>query len=217
MTTLLGAAPRWQRPPEDTVLGFARWGEELPPLHRAERQLAAELPAARGDDFRLGRAAAARSLRGLGRRGPVLADGRMPRFPGGTVGSISHRNGAAVCLAAWSTGYRAVGVDIETAGFLPLSAARILCTSRERAWLAGQPDTEEQLTELTALFSVKEAAYKALCGLDIRIDSFKEIDLPVDSQAGALRSHTAEIHGVRLETGGVLLGWTVLTWAVARL
>lgn len=138
----------------------------------------------------------------------------MPLFPQGVVGSISHRNGTAVCLAARSSNIRAAGVDIEIARSIPPRAARILCTERERAWLKQQPDPEQQLT---ALFSMKEAVYKAACGLRLAIRSFKELELPVDCYDGKVWDGIAVVHGVRLQTGGRPADRTVLTWAVARL
>lgn len=177
----------------------------------------AGLPPARREDFRLGRLAAARSLRQLGRRGPVLADGRLPLFPDGLTGSISHRAGVAVCLAAPRTLTRALGVDVELVDSLPPGAARVLCTERERAWLERGPDAGAQLT---ALFSLKEAVYKALCALGVTISGPKEIDLS-GTRAGVLSGEDvpaawATVRGIRLETGGLRSARSVLTWAVAR-
>ncbi|WP_049717731.1 4'-phosphopantetheinyl transferase family protein [Streptomyces caatingaensis] len=202
-------------PPRGTVIGFADADEDGTALpHGAERGLMAALPAARRDDFRLGRTAAARCLARLGTPGPVLADGRLPRFPAGVVGSISHRDGTAVCLAAADPHIRAVGVDIERAGALPPAAARLLCTERERAWLEHRPDGTAG--PLAALFSLKESVYKALCALGVTVRGFKDIDCPTGGPDGLPVTGPVTVRGVRLETGGLRSAHTVLTWAVAR-
>lgn len=208
-------------PPAGTVLGLAH-APETPPrtephapphvLHEAEHRLMSTLPPARHEDFRLGRTAAARCLTRLGVPGPVLADGRLPRFPAGVTGSISHRAGTAVCLGA-GPGIRAVGVDLERAEALPPAAARLVCSEDERAWLAGRPGAARHLT---ALFSLKESLYKALCALGEPVRGLKELACPVDLLGGLPVAGEFTVRGVRFETGGVRTSRSVLTWAVAR-
>lgn len=118
------------------------------------------VPAARRDDFLSGRRAAALCLALLGRAGRVrrLPDGR-PVFPAGVSGSISHCDGLGAC-AAW-LGQRAVGIDLEHLGRVPAQALRHICGPAESAWVAGgRPDWSVD-HRLTAIFSAKEAAYKA--------------------------------------------------------
>ncbi|MFI8420062.1 4'-phosphopantetheinyl transferase [Streptomyces sp. NPDC085479] len=173
----------------------------------------ATLPPARRDDFLLGRTAAARCLTRLGVPGPVLADGRLPRFPAGVTGSISHRAGTAVCLAGTDPGIRALGVDVERAGALPPAAARLVCTEAERARLAELPDPTDLLT---ALFSLKESLYKALCALGDTVRGLRELECPVDALGEAPGTGVLTVRGVRFEHGGARTPRSVLTWAVAR-
>ncbi|MFC0843797.1 4'-phosphopantetheinyl transferase [Streptomyces noboritoensis] len=212
----MGAAvARHGGPPHGTVIGFTHEDEDTTAaLHPAERRLMATLPVSRRDDFRRGRAAAARCLTRLGTPGPVLADGRLPRFPDGVTGSISHRDGTAVCLAATDVRIRAVGVDIELADVLPPAAAHLLCTERERTWLEQRAGNVGD--QLAALFSLKESAYKALCALGVTVRGFKEIECPVGLCGGFPITGSVTVRGVRLETGGLRSARSVLTWAVAR-
>ena len=133
----------------------------LPPaLAAAGLDCCDAVPAARRDDFLTGRRAAALCLALLGRAGPVrrLADGR-PVFPAGVSGSISHSDGLGAC-AAW-LGQRGVGVDLEHVGRVPGQALRHICGPAESAWvIGGRPDWSVD-HRLTAIFSAKEAAYKA--------------------------------------------------------
>ncbi|MFB7470643.1 4'-phosphopantetheinyl transferase superfamily protein [Kitasatospora sp. NPDC056184] len=132
--------------------------------YEEERRLAATLPARRRAEFLAGRAAAHRALAGAGLDdGPVLFEGRRPRPPAAARVSISHSGGVAVALAGPADRYRTLGVDVELGGGPPLAAAHLVLGPAERAGGGlldtGAPDAAEQLV---ALFSAKEAAFKAL-------------------------------------------------------
>ncbi|WP_367043724.1 4'-phosphopantetheinyl transferase superfamily protein [Streptomyces sp. Je 1-332] len=132
-------------------------------LHPAERTLMRGRPPDRRRDFAAGRFAAADALRLLGRSGPVLREGRRPRFPTGVRGSISHCRGAvATCLATTRGDVPAVGVDVERVGRLSPETAGLVCTPPERA-LVARGDADGRL--LTVMFSAKEAFYKAAAAL----------------------------------------------------
>ncbi|MGA5130237.1 enterobactin synthetase [Streptomyces olivoreticuli] len=127
-----------------------------PPLGPGERELVSAMPAPRRRDFLAGRLAARRALRAAGLpAGEILADGRRPVFPEGSVGSISHSGGLAVALAAPAARFRALGCDLELRG-LPVEAARLVLSEDERVWMAGS------VRRLLFAFSAKETAFKAL-------------------------------------------------------
>ncbi|MET9764384.1 4'-phosphopantetheinyl transferase superfamily protein [Streptomyces sp. NPDC006372] len=197
------------RLPQRTVLRFARSVSGGPGLHVAESQLLAELPPGRRQDFALGRCAAAQCLRALGRPGPVLASGRMPRFPDGVRASISHRDGLGVCLAAAAHQVRAIGVDVELAEALPLEATRLVCTDRERGWLDRHPAPRGLLA---VLFSLKESIYKARCALDLPTRNFKEIEIP-PHPTGPYPGHLT-VGGLVMTVGVLESDRLILTWAV---
>ncbi len=113
----------------------------------------------RQQEFQLGREAARRAIARMRvQPGPVLRRGRIPVFPPGLVGSISHSNGTGVALVAAKGWARAVGVDVQSRErLLPLRAAAHVCRPEERAWVEAAP---ERL--LPEIFSAKEAIYKAL-------------------------------------------------------
>ncbi|MCD9143679.1 4'-phosphopantetheinyl transferase family protein [Streptomyces albireticuli] len=161
------------------TVGVLRWAgaegaEEA--LHPAERDLLSGRSPGGRRDFTAGRHAAAEALRLLGRPGPVLRDGRRPRFPAGVRGSISHCEGnVAVCLATVREDVLGIGVDIERLGRLGAPAARLVCTERERARLRPGPAGGARLT---AVFSAKEAFYKAFSALDAgREPTFHEVEV----------------------------------------
>ncbi|MFF2352701.1 4'-phosphopantetheinyl transferase [Kitasatospora sp. NPDC058115] len=132
-------------------------------VHEAERQLAAAFPARRRAEFLAGREALHRALGRAGLdSGPVLRDGPRPRLPAGVRASISHSQGVAVALAGPAARYRTLGVDIELCG-PPTAAAHLVLNRGERHLFdRSAPDAADRLL---ALYSAKEAAFKALSPL----------------------------------------------------
>lgn len=89
-----------------------------------------------------------------------LDDAGMPLWPAGMVGSLAHTDACAV--AVLSLAHRCIGVDVEELfdeKKCELLRATIL-TARELRNLSTDP--AQQCRELTAIFGLKEAAYKAL-------------------------------------------------------
>lgn len=107
-------------------------------------------------EFAAGRRAARRVLAALGQPDiaiPSRAD-RAPEWPKGFVGAITHDAGLAAAMVAEAASCGGVGLDIaEAAPFPSHLRDRILITDTERA-LGG--------LEARAVFSAKEALYKAL-------------------------------------------------------
>ncbi|MFJ8310485.1 MULTISPECIES: 4'-phosphopantetheinyl transferase [unclassified Streptomyces] len=162
---LPGTAIALLQPTPDTAVG----------LHPDEERLLDALPAGQRADFAAGRLAAARALAALGTGGPVLRAGRRPLFPTGVRGSISHCTGhIGVCIASTNPAVVATGIDLERTDRLSRGAARLVCTPREREWIARARRPESRLS---VLFSAKEAIYKALSGLSPRDPVFHDVEL----------------------------------------
>ena len=86
--------------------------------------------------------------------GAVTSDGRMPRWPAGFTGSITHSETLAVAVAGRLESVRGVGVDVEVQGRVDdRSAQRVLIEAERRRF--SQP-------RWTLVFSAKEAVYKAV-------------------------------------------------------
>ena len=116
---------------------------------------------ARREAFQLGRAAAHEALSRIGRDDqPVtIGEEREPVWPDGVVGSISHAGEVAVALVAPSTAAAGIGIDIESRRYAP-ELNQHVPRPEERAWLE-DADAEERHDRLLALFSAKEAIFKA--------------------------------------------------------
>lgn len=146
------------------ALGAAREGDpDAVPYDAAERRLAAPMHPRRRDTFLAGRYAARRALGAAGLpTGAILyeGDGRRPAFPGGSAGSLTHSGGLAAAVAADVRRYRALGCDLELRP-LPREAAHLVLAPEELRWLDRESDPDATEGRLLALFSAKEAAFKA--------------------------------------------------------
>ncbi len=109
------------------------------------------------------------------------ADG-LPLWPQGTTGSISHSNGYAIAVAAQSSRYYALGIDIE-----------MLQNEKEAIKIAALVLTQNELEKLpqdnkalavTAAFSAKESLYKALYPHIYRFYDFHAAELTADFSNG---------------------------------
>jgi enterobactin synthetase component D len=198
-------------------LGFSvasRWDRAAAQPYPTESRLASRLPAQRRAEFLAGRRAMRGALAGIGvAAGEIPYDGRRPRLPAGSVGSISHSRGIAVALAGPGRLFAAVGADLELSS-LPLAAAHLVLCGPELAWLeraAGNPGEAQR--RLLAAFSAKESAFKVIDALSDRSPRLREIRLcpAVDGFAAQLQGARGPLLRVRVRhvPSGVLT-WTVL-------
>jgi 4'-phosphopantetheinyl transferase EntD len=136
----------------------------------------------RKEEFVRGRYCLLRSLQSLGyedwkENKDLYTSSQAPQLPPGYLGSISHCENATVALAAkQSSLFHGLGVDIETStrhirkGFLEritsieereyLRKALLVCEQHPESFPDSFPLNEDE--RAIAIFSAKEAAYKAL-------------------------------------------------------
>lgn len=164
--------------PRTAIALFPHTPGTEPPLHEEETRLLHRLPPAQHPTFVAGRAAAGRALGLLGVDGPVLRDGRRPLFPVGTRGSISHTTGPiGASIATTNPDVVTVGIDLERTDRLGRGADRLVCTARERLWIARARRPESRLS---VLFSAKEAIYKALDAISPRPPVFHDVEIRLE-------------------------------------
>lgn len=153
-------------------------------LFPQERCAVAVAAASRRCQFATGRHLAHLALRDLGIAPGAITrrDGRVPVWPAGIVGSISHAGDVAVAAVAQAAETTALGIDLELPGRVgPRIQARVLTTS-ERAHL---DRADARLAGL--MFSAKEAGFKAVNPLVGRYIAFHEAEVVVDWGAGRWR------------------------------
>jgi 4'-phosphopantetheinyl transferase EntD len=132
---------------------------------------------------RLGRQCAADALEALGVRidAADLGEGRLPRWPAGFTGSISHCDTLCCAVAGRAADFTSLGVDVEGLRSLGLGVA-LVCGPSELACFATLPSLAAGDWPMVA-FSAKEAFYKCQYGLTGRLLDFRdfEIGFQVDS------------------------------------
>ncbi|MDO0924342.1 4'-phosphopantetheinyl transferase superfamily protein [Streptomyces sp. TG1A-8] len=132
------------------------------PAGPAEEAAASAMPDGRRREFLAGRLAARRALCAVGLDcGDIPRAGRAPVFPPGRTASITHSDGLAVAVARVPGRLGPAGCDLELRP-LPGAAARLVLREDEERWLREAGPAEHLGDRLTALFSAKEAAWKAL-------------------------------------------------------
>jgi enterobactin synthetase component D len=117
----------------------------------------------RKTEYLAGRHCAAAALRAAGCKtasAPAMGEDRLPQWPSGWLGSITHSNGAALAAVSPSDRTRLLGIDVETL-IDPASVAGIGALVALDGELALFLDCIPQQA-LTIVFSAKESLYKAL-------------------------------------------------------
>ncbi len=151
--------------------------------------------------------------------GPLPPDGdRVPRWPAGVVGSITHTSAFCAAAVAWQADLRALGLDaehaIETA---QADLVRLVATPAEAAWFAALSE-DQRARGAALLFSAKEALYKCQFKLTRERLDFDDVELFVDGvdTVGDSVPHTLHarfLHGRAASTPE--LAHMILRWAAA--
>jgi len=93
---------------------------------------------------------------------PILPDeSRAPRWPVGTVGSMTHCRGYRAAAVAPSSELRAIGIDAEHDAPVPPDALELVLGADERAHVRALAHSDPETNWDRLAFAAKEAAYKA--------------------------------------------------------
>jgi 4'-phosphopantetheinyl transferase EntD len=132
-------------------------------LFEEEAQAIANAVDSRRRQFTAGRWLARHAWRELGHDpAPLINDAnRVPIWPDGLVGTITHTNIWCAAAVARSSDVVGIGADVEAATPLERGLWDRVCRPEERAFLHAQPEPLAGLLA-KALFSAKESIYKAL-------------------------------------------------------
>jgi 4'-phosphopantetheinyl transferase EntD len=113
---------------------------------------------------------------------PIVNDAdRVPTFPAGVVGGITHTRGLCVVVAAPSSAYVGLGVDAEGATALDEKLFETILRPDELERMAGLDDRARGRFAKLA-FCIKECAYKAQYPLSRTYFGFS--GMSVDADAG---------------------------------
>lgn len=177
--------------------GVASPGDLLP----SEREGVAYAAEKRVREFAAGRLCARAALAALG-HGPVplpIGPDRVPAWPAGVVGSITHTDGYCVAVLGLATQFVSIGVDAERVGAMSPSLWRLILHPEEVANLGGLNEPA-RLQTTTIIFSAKEAFYKCQYPLTRHWVGFEEAVVRIASNTFEL-SIVEKTHPVRRVPG----------------
>lgn len=188
---------RFAEPKVALVCG--RVNDHVRGLLPGERSGLAQMGDVRRREYSSGRRAARHALEMLDVHGAaVAARGRVPVWPSGIVGSITHSRSLALAMVGRSGDVAGIGVDLELEQRLTDELAR-------RVLLEGEREREAEKARFTMLFAAKEAVYKAVNPLAGEHLGFTDVEI----SAGATGTYRAALtrpgeSKAAVETGG---GW----------
>ncbi len=148
-------------------------------------------------EFIAGRLAAQEALRDIGVEDLIGWDPlyKIPQWPEGTIGSITHTRGFARAAVARRGRWTGLGIDSEQVvlrGLTAKFAARILSEEEREAFLATKTLSEAEY--LSLVFSAKESLFKCLFPLVRKKFYFKSAKITVEQPGiftGELRDDLA--------------------------
>ena len=188
-------------PPDVVAVTFDELGMDessaLASLHPVEAEQVDGAVDSRRHDFAAARACAREAMRRLGiPGGPVVRGGRgVPVWPPGVVGSLTHTDGLRAAALAPADSVRSLGLDVEPHGPLPDGVLGAISLPDEAAWVDAARGEGTAVHWDRALFTAKEATYKAWFPLTRRWLGFADARITLTttgsddrSAAGTLRS-----------------------------
>lgn len=165
-------------------------------------------------EFTTARLCARTALRGLGLEPVPLVPGpdRVPPWPPGVVGSITHCAGYRAAAAARESDIAALGIDAEPHAALPPDVLESVAVGREPDLLRTLADARPAYAWDRVLFSAKESVFKAWYPLTRTWLDFTDCELHIDPEAQAF---TADLTGADASVGTP--PWPVVSgrWTVA--
>lgn len=187
-----------------------------------ERLYVAGAVAERRREFATGRRCARAALERLGCDGGEIiamdAD-RLPIWPAGFVGSISHTKGLCAAVVAGRSQLGGVGLDIEERRRLGESLVARIASPREQTMLLELGDLREWGT---VLFSAKEAFYKCYYPETRTYLRFSDVGVTLERDTGRILARLESpgrpsLRGLRELGGRFVLGCSHVACGVAFL
>ncbi len=186
-------------------------------LFPIEEQAVISAVTKRRKEFVAGRAYARRALEALGRAQsaiPVDSD-RVPIWPTGIVGSISHCSDFCGSIAACSKAFVSLGFDVEPDDPIEDHVIAIICSSLD---LIATSKLGMHAPKL--VFCIKESVYKAYFPLARTFLDFSDLVIEAASDghftARLTRDGIPPAAGIRtftgrfIHAGGILAAWTMI-------
>lgn len=197
--------------PDAVVTVCASPALEHEPLHPLEAASTGRMSAGRLREFALGRACARHALAQLGRGDAPVPRGpdRVPIWPAGVVGSISHCEGFCGVALAELGEILSLGLDAEPEAELSEGVLRRVCRPEEIERLAAWPERSPRAWG-KLVFSAKESFYKCYFAVARTRLGFHDARIDLDPAGGRfearlLRADAPDAGGTRRFRGRFLL------------
>ncbi len=178
------------------------------PLSEDEKRYISSASPKRQMEFATGRRCAVEALGALGMRVPSLGrrDNRLPEWPAGTIGSITHCDGLVVAAVSQKADTRFLGIDAEPNKPLPPGLLQRIASGHEQTTINAVSSKASSVGCLDrTLFSAKECLFKALYPVVDRYFGFEEVEISFDVEAGTFTAvlskdlraavHMTALHG----------------------
>lgn len=167
------------------VVAFEVHGDVSPEvLFPAERECVSRAVEKRVREFAAGRLCARAALAELGIEAAALPSrrDRVPLWPQGVVGSITHTEGYCLAVVGPRARFAAVGVDAEWVGRVDPALWRLTLSADELAALLNLAEPVRQKTA-ALIFGAKEAFYKCQYVLTRRWLGFEDVAVSLRDNA----------------------------------
>lgn len=163
-------------------------------------------------EFSTGRMLARRVLAGLGHPSFELLrdEDRVPVWPVGIIGSISHSKNLCMAAAVGAGLFQGVGLDVEPDEPVESDIERIVCRDAEKPWLDAGGEGERG-RRCRIVFCVKEAVYKAFYPRLREFWSFQDVEVAIDLSDESFEAIVPRSTGFERVNGRVIRreGWIV--------
>lgn len=171
--------------PDEVVTVVATPALEGEPLHPLEADSTGRMSAGRLREFSLGRACARRALARLGHANAPVVRGadRVPVWPEGVVGSLTHCEGFCAVAVAPRGAIVSLGLDAEPDAPLSAGVLRRVCSESEREQLARLPGRSPEAWG-KLVFSAKESFYKCYFAVARARLGFHDAEIRLDPERG---------------------------------
>ncbi|MEO5590436.1 MAG: 4'-phosphopantetheinyl transferase superfamily protein [Gemmatimonadaceae bacterium] len=178
-----------------------------PPLFPEELVAVSNATPFRRREFAIGRWCARRALAECGFSQTVIPalPNRLPRWPIGATGSITHCDGFVGAVVAQHTALDSIGFDAEPAEPLPSEILGLVCTVNELSWIEAQPYSHDIYWE-KLIFSAKESVYKCLSPLGSGPLEFLDVVLEIDPKTRSFTARRASMNSASHELLGRIVG-----------
>ena len=151
-------------------------------MFASEAAHVAGAPPRRRREFATVRSCARDAMRRIGvAAGPILPDAdRVPRWPAGVVGSLTHCEGYRAAAVGRADDLAGIGIDAELHEPLPVAATELVLRDEERTTLRTLTETRPAIHWDRIAFCAKEAVFKAWFPPTRRWLEFAEVSVTVD-------------------------------------